>query len=402
MEDLLLAEGKPGLDSSIQILRDLANYLAGNKTAQDLKISIKYDSAPAILFGYNPENNKFFVGTKSVFNVREPKINYTDEDIDLNHTEVGLNKRLKIALKYLPELKPKFIYQAELMYIQDDLKEINIDDVDYTTFKTNLITYASMTDSVFTDQIKNSKCGVIVHTQYSGNTILDLVATNNIITDIKKDSENVWCETSDFEIKGDRIKFNATDKNDIHKYLKDLDNSSNDINSEFLKDTISNALMLKNINLYNNSLVRFGEEKTPDKKADELITYIRQSFDDSILSLKTDNGKNKKRDQASYFLKYLERNKDELIKIYTIQDVLVKLKLILLKHIQSDNIFETYVEENAGEYKKIDGEGVVIGYSEGFVKLVDRSEFSRLNFNLDKPWNRDLINNVDGGDDNEM
>ena len=39
--------------------------------------------APAIVCGINPENNKFFVGTKSVFN-RTPKINYTVSDINRN------------------------------------------------------------------------------------------------------------------------------------------------------------------------------------------------------------------------------------------------------------------------------------------------------------------------------
>ena len=50
------------------------------------KVSVKWDGAPAIVFGTNPENGKFFVGTKSVFNKVKVKINYTNEDIDKNHT----------------------------------------------------------------------------------------------------------------------------------------------------------------------------------------------------------------------------------------------------------------------------------------------------------------------------
>jgi hypothetical protein len=51
-----------------------------------------------------PENGKFFVGTKGVFNVN-PKLNYTDEDIDRNHSSEGLNKKLKVALRYLPKIR---------------------------------------------------------------------------------------------------------------------------------------------------------------------------------------------------------------------------------------------------------------------------------------------------------
>ena len=48
-------------------------------------VSVKMDGAPAIVWGTNPANGKFFVGTKSVFNKKKIKINYTHEDIDQNH-----------------------------------------------------------------------------------------------------------------------------------------------------------------------------------------------------------------------------------------------------------------------------------------------------------------------------
>ena len=34
-------------------------------------ISVKIDGAPAVVWGTNPENGKFFVGTKSVFNKKK-------------------------------------------------------------------------------------------------------------------------------------------------------------------------------------------------------------------------------------------------------------------------------------------------------------------------------------------
>ena len=48
-------------------------------------ISAKIDGAPAIVWGTNPANGKFFVGTKSVFNKVKIKINHSHEDIDTNH-----------------------------------------------------------------------------------------------------------------------------------------------------------------------------------------------------------------------------------------------------------------------------------------------------------------------------
>lgn len=66
-------------------------------------LSVKYDGAPAIVFGTNPANGKFFVGTKSVFNKVKVKINYTNEDIDQNH-KGAVADILRLCLKYLPPI----------------------------------------------------------------------------------------------------------------------------------------------------------------------------------------------------------------------------------------------------------------------------------------------------------
>mgnify|MGYP000888551714 FL=1 len=52
---------------------------------QNDNISPKIDGSPAIVWGTNPANNKFFVGTKSVFNKKLIKINHNHADVDRNH-----------------------------------------------------------------------------------------------------------------------------------------------------------------------------------------------------------------------------------------------------------------------------------------------------------------------------
>ena len=49
-------------------------------------LSVKVDGAPAIVWGTNPANGKFFVGTKSVFNKVKIKINHTHDEINQNHS----------------------------------------------------------------------------------------------------------------------------------------------------------------------------------------------------------------------------------------------------------------------------------------------------------------------------
>ena len=66
-------------------------------------LSTKWDGAPAIVFGTNPENGQFFVGTKSVFNKRQVKINYDYEDIQKNH-QGHVADILRLCLRHLPRI----------------------------------------------------------------------------------------------------------------------------------------------------------------------------------------------------------------------------------------------------------------------------------------------------------
>jgi len=79
-------------------------------------LSVKIDGAPAIVFGTNPENGKFFVGTKSVFNKKKIKICYTQEDVFALYdeaTHASLIEILCACLKYLP--RTETIYQADFI-----------------------------------------------------------------------------------------------------------------------------------------------------------------------------------------------------------------------------------------------------------------------------------------------
>jgi len=79
-------------------------------------LSVKIDGAPAIVFGTNPENGKFFVGTKSVFNKKKIKICYTQEDVFAlydEETHASLIEILCACLKYLP--RTETIYQGDFI-----------------------------------------------------------------------------------------------------------------------------------------------------------------------------------------------------------------------------------------------------------------------------------------------
>jgi len=78
----------------------------------DSHISVKIDGSPAIVWGRNPSNNKFFVGTKSVFNKKLIKINHNHTDIDRNH-QGKVADILHLCLDNLPDTSN--IYQGDYL-----------------------------------------------------------------------------------------------------------------------------------------------------------------------------------------------------------------------------------------------------------------------------------------------
>ena len=122
--------------------------------------SVKIDGSPAIVWGTNPENGKFFVGTKSVFNKVRPKINYTTEDICNNHKDVGLQSILIRCLHCLPrkEEVPFSVFQGDFIGFGG-----------YRDYKPNAIGYTF-------DKVMNGGVVVAPHTYYTGSTLKDMNA----------------------------------------------------------------------------------------------------------------------------------------------------------------------------------------------------------------------------------
>jgi len=114
-------------------------------------ISVKMDGSPAIVWGTNPQNGKFFVGTKSVFNKVKIKINHSHEEIDANH-EGKVADILHAAFDCLPRTKS---------IIQGDFLGFGGSD----TYCPNTITY------VF-PQVITQDIIIAPHTIYSGGNDL--------------------------------------------------------------------------------------------------------------------------------------------------------------------------------------------------------------------------------------
>ena len=125
----------------------------------DNHFSVKIDGSPAIVWGTDPENGKFFVGTKSVFNKRTPKINYSIQDIERNHPDFELNSILIRCFNCLPRIG------FEGRVFQGDF----IGYGGYRDYKPNAISYTFA-------EVQNVGVVVAPHTEYKGTTLKEMNA----------------------------------------------------------------------------------------------------------------------------------------------------------------------------------------------------------------------------------
>ena len=384
LEDDIINRGSIGGDNAINFLKSVRNMLAGQSGGTN--ITVKWDGAPAIICGINPENGKFFVGTKSVFNVT-PKINYTERDISQNHSgEVA--KKLSVCLRYLKGLNIKGILQGDLLFTDGDLKSISIDGEKMVSFTPNTITYAMPVTSDIGKRILKAKMGIVFHTQYNGKDMKSLSASFGTVTG--SSNRNVFLASASYRETG--VMMNKSDLAKFDAQIRMAEGSLSkakpilDLMSGNIDDKYSVGYRLKT---YFNSYIRnsnAGMEKVKTMQ-DQFRNYFESFMKAEIDAKKTERGKAPYIKAKEEGLKFIDRNRNALYFAIASHITLGNAKSTLLQKMNQIQSIGHFLKTNSG-YRVTAPEGyVAVDKVAGAVKFVDRLEFSRQNFTMPKGWN---------------
>ena len=313
-EDAILNEGRAGFYNILDFLE-----------AQGSIVTVKYDGAPAIVWGINPENNKFFVGTKSVFNKVRVKINYNHNDIEVNHGDKpAVASILHMCLEKLPRIGG--VYQCDFIGYGGG-----------TTYKPNTITYKFLPPV-------NERHDIIVaaHTTYQGDTLKDMCASFGFY-DVSMDECNQnRAKTDPFQ--QEETKFIDTSASfKSRNYRIGLYIAAARVAAKFVKfPTEEKGKQLKQ---YINSYIRNGDKLDASRLAKE--TKVDKS-------------------------------------VFQLYNFIIEIKEMIMDGIEpTDQMVECYIND-----EKCDHEGYVVSNEYGTYKLIDREQFSYANFNSDK-WSND-------------
>ena len=388
LEDEVLNGGVAGTRGAINFLQGLRDMLAGHGSSS-VNVTVKWDGAPAVFAGINPENDQFFVGTKGVF-AKNAKINYSHEDINKNH-KAGLAKKLHTALDELSKVGIKGVLQGDMMYSSDDLKKEEIDGVSYITFQPNTIVYAVPVKSQLAAKIMSSKMGIVWHTTYSGDTMEDMSASFGVSAGAFQETGSVWQADASFRDTSGTSTMTKKETDEVTSILSKAGKLFQQLDSNVLRMVSDDPQIALLVKTYNNTKVRAGTKISNVRKHTAgVIAFVYDRLKADMEKVKREETKAAKKVTMDRYVGFLRKNPSELVKIFAMQNLLIDAKLLIVRKLESiKGLAKTFVRTSTG-YRVTAPEGFVAidNLKGGALKLVDRMEFAHQNFNAAKNWDK--------------
>lgn len=378
IEDIVITDGYEGGKAVVEYFRGLLLTLKGS-SSEAMSVSVKWDGAPAVVCGVNPANDKFFVGTKSVF-AQNAKINYTKKDIAKNHGTEELGQKLLKCLVHLKKLAIRGVYQGDLLFTDEDIVRKNIDGRPNLTFTPNTITYAVPEDSDLGKQIDRAKVGIIFHTTYVGDTLADMNAQAGADVENFVRSNDVFFDNATYKDVSGSAKFTDFETKQFFSGIEKLETLLNSVPRNLSSVLGQNQDFVPMFQMYINAMVKQGELPS---NVNQFLKGFQNFYVDrmqkQISGLKAQKALQLRQDKMKQMPVFLNRAKKPLQAMLTFYKAVQTMKAFVLKKMNQ--------AQAIGSFQQTDG-GLEVTEPEGFVavdklgnavKLVDRLGFSRRN-----------------------
>ena len=378
IEDIILTHGHTGGEAVLGYFTDIYNMLKGTGSSA-LQVSVKWDGAPAVVCGINPDNGKFFVGTKSVF-AQSAKINYNKQDIAQNHGTGELGEKLLKCLVHLPKLNIRGVVQGDMMFTDNDLTTQDINGGNFITFRPNEIVYAVPADSDIGQQIAAAKVGIIFHTTYVGDTLANMNAEAGADVAAFTKTADVWFDNATYKNVTGSATFTASESAEFAKGIQTLRSLLARVPQNLTAMLAANKDFVPMFQLFINSEIKQGRIPTD-------ATAFLKGFQEFYLArmtqqmggLKAQKAIQLRQQKMAEMPKFLNTVRKPLQAMLIFYKQVQALKAEAMQKMNQAMQVGTFAQTENG-LEVTDPEGfVAVGTDGGAVKLVDRLTFSRRN-----------------------
>ena len=391
VEDLILDNGYDGAVRAIQFVDGVRDMLAQGGGKQ--KVTVKWDGAPAVFAGEDPEDGKFFVGTKSVFAKASKKVKSKD-DLDEFYADTPLYNILGYALEYLNTLNIKGkVLQGDLLFSPERPPEdATIDGEDYIVFRPNTITYAVNRDSELGGRVSKAKIGIVFHTTYTGNTVPEMQASFGADVNELSTNPDVWAEDAYYKDYTGVATLSDQENKQISQDIANMKAALKSINKADFDKFRTDQDLGPLFNIFMNSRVRAGSH-VGDPKAflRDFLKFYKERMDAEVAKLKggaESKAYQTRMEKLKQTNQFVKDNMGTLLSVFSLYSAVNDAKLKLVGKLNNIDSIGTFLKTPDG-YKVTNPEGyVAIGHEGGAVKFNDRLEFNRANFMVPKDWGK--------------
>ena len=378
IEDIVITDGYAGGQAVVEYFRGLLLTLKGS-SSEAMSVSVKWDGAPAVVCGINPENGRFFVGTKSVF-AQNAKVNYTKKDIAKNHGTEELGQKLLKCLVHLKKINIQGVVQGDLLYTDEDITRKNIGGKPHITFTPNQITYAVPEGTDLAKQIDAAKVGIIFHTSYVGDKLSDMNAQAGV--DVESFSQNsaVFFDNASYKDVSGSAKFTDEETKQFFNGIEKLESLLNAVPRDLSTVLGQNIDFVPTFQLYINAMVKQGQVPTNvNKFLQGFKKFYVDRMQQQISGLKAQKALQLRQDKIKQMPVFLNRAKKPLQAMLTFYKAVQTMKAFVLRKMNQAMAIGSFTQTDSG-LEATEPEGfVAVDKAGNAVKLVDRLGFSRRN-----------------------
>ena len=277
----------------------------------------------------------------------------------------------------------KGILQGDMMFSSGDLFDLKVDGETLTAFRPNTITYSFPKDSDEAKRVRSAKMGIVFHTRYTGKDMLSMRSVFDPQVNRLKKTKDVWFRDADFKDESGTATLTSGETEMAESLLDEIESTNKQLGS-FIDEVKGFKKMIDMVMIYVNDVVKTGGVGGSTRG---LNGWIMTKYNTDINKLKTPASKEKKLKELGEITNYLNKNKAEFDAMFELAELMIELKMILIRKLETIKGIGTWIQTDDG-LKSTAPEGFVAvdRTSNKALKLVDRLEFSRSNFTVAKNW----------------
>jgi len=385
LEDEMLNYGVEGCKAAVSFLQELKKMLGHQESSGFMQT--KWDGAPSVICGTDPQTGMFFVGTKSVFNKSDPKLCYTEGQVD-GWYDGDLAEKLKFSLRYFSTLGIEGVVQGDLLFTKSTLRTETINGEQLHTFRPNTITYAIPVHHPIGLKASRAQIGVVFHTHYTGDVVGEMQARAGAKVN---GSDQVLVVNNDTPMH--RVGFSRAEMGKSDRYVSTIERMCGKC-GDFLDELVTKtgttgdakfhiASYLKQF--FNNEIKNARSIGNIDEAMYSLLNFYEEKTNKELAKIKTVANLTKKRNLVYGSQLYVEKNNAKFKAMLALYKELQAVKQMVIDKLDHLEEFRTFVQTEKG-YKVTTPEGYVLHKDGSMIKFVNRMEFAYNNFTLQKQW----------------